>query len=226
MTWARLHALINQETGSALLYFWIPKATEEDLTVCNGGGMVFQHTRLTCQIHVQSPTLCQTWCNKKQMHAWCFRHLQACPQCRAPWAVSFKPPCGQQKQPRCQKRAWVVAGKVHGCEPVLTNFVPPPSSASSGKCRPPPSAAMRTPGWGRHPGTEVAAHRRRVCAWAEQSYVSQADIAGEAIPSLCYLLVFRRNQNKLWCLMTSSLLCAKHLKRSTVPQNITWVTGL
>lgn len=142
MTWARLHALINQETGSALLYFWIPKATEEDLTVCNGGGMVFQHTRLTCQIHVQSPTLCQTWCNKKQMHAWCFRHLQACPQCRAPWAVSFKPPCGQQKQPRCQKRAWVVAGKVHGCEPVLTNFVPPPSSASPGKC-PPPSHRLR-----------------------------------------------------------------------------------
>lgn len=152
MTWARLHALINQETGSALLYFWIPKATEEDLTVCNGGGMVFQHTRLTCQIHVQSPTLCQTWCNKKQMHAWCFRHLQACPQCRAPWAVSFKPPCGQQKQPRCQKRAWVVAGKVHGCEPVLTNFVPPPSSASSGKCPPPRIGCDAHPRMGQVPG--------------------------------------------------------------------------
>lgn len=71
-----------------------------------------------------------------------------------------------------------------------------------------------------------SSHRRRVCAWAQQSYASQADSAGEAIPSLCYLLVFRRNQNKLWCLMTSSLLCAKHLKRSKVPQNITWATGL
>lgn len=154
MTWARLHALINQETGSALLYFQIPKATEEDLTVCNGGGMVFQHTHLTCQIHVQSHTLCQTWCNKKQMHAWCFRHMQACLQCRAPRAVSFKPPCGQQKQPRCQKRTWVVAGKVHRCEPLLTNFVPPPSSAGSGKCpphrlwcAPPDGAGTRGPRW-------------------------------------------------------------------------------
>lgn len=45
-------------------------------------------------------------------------------------------------------------------------------------------------------------------------------------PSLCYLLVSRCNQNKLWCLMTSSLHCAKHLKKSKVPQKIMWMTVL
>lgn len=42
---------------------------EEDLTACNGGGIVFQDTCLTWQIRVQSHTLCQTSCNKKQMQA-------------------------------------------------------------------------------------------------------------------------------------------------------------
>lgn len=75
MSWARLHALVNQETGSSLLYFQIPKTMEEGLTAFNGGGIVFHNAHLSCQIHVQSHTLlCQTSCNKKQTHAWCFGH--------------------------------------------------------------------------------------------------------------------------------------------------------
>ena len=41
---------------------------------------------------------------------------------------------------------------------------------------------MRTPGWGRQLGTEVAAHTISGFVRGQNSYVSQADGAGEAIP--------------------------------------------
>lgn len=120
--------------------------------------------------------------------------------------------CHHLKQLCCQNSAWVSAGKVHGCEPLLTNCVPS-SSASSGKCTL-PSAAVCTPGRARQLQTEVptiggSVHgQSRVMCWGGNPSLC---------PSLCCLLVFRHNQNKLWCLMTSSLLWSKHLKKSKVP---------
>lgn len=121
-------------------------------------------------------------------------------------AVSVKSPHHQQNQLHCQKCACVAAVKVCGHEPLLGSCIPC-SSTSSDKC-PPPSAVCAPWGgagsWG--PG------------W-QNSHLSQAvtvQSSPSLCPSLCYLLVFRHNQNKLWCLMTPPLLCAKHLKKPQV----------
>lgn len=142
-------------------------------------------------------TFCARLRATKHKHAWCFTHTHR--GLSPVWgAVSVKSPHHQQNQLHCQKSACVAAVKVCGHEPLLGNCIPAAAPAQTSAPR--GGAGSQGPGW-------------------QNSHLSQAvtvQSSPSLCPSLCYLLVFRHNQNKLWCLMTPPLLCAKYLKKPQV----------
>lgn len=184
----------------------------DNLTVCNSSGIVFQDTHCTCQIHVQSHILCQTSCNKAKTHLVFHTHVGFSPV----WeAVSVKSPTISSAKPAAlseiclwQLLRCVDMSHCWGTASLQQHWLRQVSPVSAA-CGPQGGAAARG-----QDGETVTYQAVTV-----QNNPSLS-------PSLCYLLVFRHNPIKLWCLMPPPLLWAKHLKKPQVPSNMTWTTGL